>query len=130
VNGQVPLTYQDQCRQGMWVLGLGWGEVVSLRAGRWGDDSRFPITKDLAWEVEAERVIGDLWDCVKTKTLPRIPQDVGAGHSIWKEAMARVAGELPDRNIIASPYLTRTIMRLVELKNTVRKRRSKPCRES
>lgn len=115
-DGKVPLMYEDQCRHGMWITGLHWGEVVSLRSGRWVEGSRYLVEESPEWEASAEEAIYDFWECVQTKTLPRIPQEVGVGHTIWREAMARVAGEIPERSITASPYLDRSLLRYKELK--------------
>ena len=113
-GGKVPEAYQDQCRQGMMVAGLMWGEVISLRAGRWTESSIFKIERDPLWDDRAMSAIEEFWSFVEADVQPKLDSSVGEeGMRMWREALilAIEDGTAP-RKLVADKFVTGAISRL------------------
>ena len=86
-NGQVPVSYQDQCRYGMWICGLSFGEVVNLRSGRWTTESIFQVEESIEWIHRVQTELTKFWMDVCLGIQPEYSEkDDG---ELWRETLGR-----------------------------------------
>jgi hypothetical protein len=94
-NGKVPLAYEDQCRYGMWITGLEFGEVINLRSGRWTTDSIYAVEHSDGWCQAVGLAVLSMWNNVVTDIPPVFSgKDEG---SLWRETLGRVVASLESK---------------------------------
>jgi putative phage-type endonuclease len=121
-DGGVPESYKDQCWWGMWITGLGWGEVVSLRSGRWSEHSQHLIVDDPKWKKLAEEKAWEFAGFVENKILPPCPTHEGSkeGQMLYRGEACLNFGEVDEKEVKASPKLEERIQKIRSLKDSVK----------
>jgi len=119
-DGKVPLAYEDQCRYGMWIMGFEFGEVISLRAGRWTKESIYPITRSIKWEDTCKDELTRFWlNHIEPNEQPVLESKDDP--ILWKETLSELIAsmEMQPKETMADQTTAQYIQEAMELKKNI-----------